>query len=558
MSKVAVRRARAELDQTPALTQAPEFQKVTWYKEPHLRKLYAMSLVLMIASSTTGYDGSLINISQQMQQWQDFFGDEIADNNKLGVLVNIFNIGSIVSFFITPHVADTFGRKAAIVFGCVFMVGGGCLTAFCNGYAMYIAGRFALGFGNSLSQMASPLLLTEICHPQHRGPVTAIYNCLWNFGALLVCSIGWGTAYIGNDWSWRSITLVQIVPSVMQLVFIWWLPESPRFLVHQDRNEEALLVLAKHHAGGNMHDAVVQFEYLQVKQTIQMDRDTDTATSYLDFVRTSGNRRRLAIIMSLGVISQYSGNALFSNYMNTIYAGAGITSPNQKLAMSTGKTLLDLAVTIGAALNVDRFGRRPLFLISTTGMVAAFACWTATGAVYEESELTNVTSGYAQLVFIWVFGIFYDVGFSGLLVAYALEILPFHLRAKGMMIMNITVQAVLAMGNQTNKIAWDSFPKHWHFMLFYTLWDVAQLIFVWVFYVETKGPTLEEIARIFDGKDAVAHIDLHEIAKGVHGSCYHGGGGDDDDDDDGGATYGSYMPQRGSAARRYYSERHRF
>lgn len=262
----------------------------------------------------------------------------------------------------------------------------------------------------------------------------------------MVSSIGWGTAYIPNEWSWRSITLIQVVPSVIQLTFIWWLPESPRYLVNKDRNDEALLVLSRCHAGGNIHDAIVQFEYQEIKQTIQMDRDADRASSYLDFFRTKGNRWRLAIIVSLGIISQYSGNALFSNYMNTIYDGAGITRQNQKLAISTGKTILDLVVTIFAALNVDRFGRRPLFLISTCGMVVSFACWTATGAIYENSNMTNVDSGYAQLVFIWIFGIFYDIGFSGLLVAYALEVLPFHLRAKGMMIMNITVQAVLAMG----------------------------------------------------------------------------------------------------------------
>lgn len=316
---------------------------------------------------------------------------------------------------------------------------------------MYIIGRFVLGFGNSLAQMASPLLLTEICHPQHRGPVTAIYNCLWNFGALLVSSIGWASAYIPSDWSWRSITLIQIVPSVIQLTFIWWLPESPRYLVSKDRNDEALLVLAHHHAGGNIHDAIVQFEYAEIQQTIQLDRAADRASSYLDFLRTTGNRWRLAILVSLGVISQYSGNALFSNYMNIIYDGAGIRDQNQKLGLSTGKTLLDLIVTIAAALNVDRFGRRPLFLISTCGMVLSFACWTAAGAVYEtalsdHNSVAGQASGFAQLAFIWVFGIFYDIGFSGLLVAYALEILPFHLRAKGMMIMNVTLQAVLAMG----------------------------------------------------------------------------------------------------------------
>ena len=294
--------------------------------------------------------------------------------------------------------------------------------------------------------MASPLLLTEICHPQHRGPVTAIYNCLWNAGALLVSCIAWGTANIKEgEWSWRSITLIQIVPSLIQLAGIWWIPESPRYLVNKERHQEALHILTKWHAGGDPHNATVQFEFREIRETIRIQKETERSTSYRDFFRTRGNRWRLAIIVSLGVISQYSGSAIFSNYMNAIYVGAGITNQNQKLAMSTGKTILDLIVTIAAALNVDRFGRRPLFLVSMVGMVMSFVCWTITGAVYENSGELDVQAGYAQLVFVWIFGVFYDIGFSGLLVAYALEVLPFHLRAKGMMIMNITVQAILAI-----------------------------------------------------------------------------------------------------------------
>lgn len=131
--------------------------------------------------------------------------------------------------------------------------------------------------------------------------------------------------------------------------------------------------------------------------------------------------------------------------MNTVYNSAGITEQNQKLALSTGQTILNLAVTIATALTVDKFGRRPLFLISTFGMVGSFVLWTITGAVYDNSNSTDTGAGYAQLVFIWIFGIFYDIGFSGLLVAYALEVPPFHLRAKDMMIMNITVQAILTI-----------------------------------------------------------------------------------------------------------------
>lgn len=75
-----------------------------------------------------------------------------------------------------------------------------------------------------------------------------------------------------------------------------------------------------------------------------------------------------------------------------------------------------------------------------------FVCWTISGAIYENSNSTNKAAGYVQIPFVWLFGVFYSFAWSGLLVAYALEVLPFKLRAKGLMVMNITVQAILAIG----------------------------------------------------------------------------------------------------------------
>jgi MFS family permease len=123
--------------------ETPRFQRVYWTREPHLRKLYGMTVILMVASATTGYDGMLVNTSQQIDAWNWFFFPELKDNpdikdpvldSKLAILVNMFNIGSIVSFFITPYIADHFGRRPAIISGCIFMIAGGFLTAFANGY----------------------------------------------------------------------------------------------------------------------------------------------------------------------------------------------------------------------------------------------------------------------------------------------------------------------------------------------------------------------------------------------------------------------------------------
>lgn len=101
-------------------------------------------------------------------------------------------------------------------------------------------------------------------------------------------------------------------------------------------------------------------------------------------------------------------------------------------------------------------------------MVLSFTIWTALAGKYESSGEV-LSYGIAQIPFIWIFGVFYSIGFSGLLVAYTLEVLPFSLRAKGVMIMNITVQAILALSAQTNPLAIKNLPHAWNFWLFYTV-----------------------------------------------------------------------------------------
>ena len=139
-----------------------------------------------------------------------------------------------------------------------------------------------------MAQLSSPLLLTEIAHPQHRGKVTAVYNCLWNGGAIVNTWLvrpsdarvvarpadnvqTFGTKNINSDWSWRIPTLIQGGPSIIQLCFIWWVPESPRWLISKDRADEALAMLGKYHANGNVNHPTVQFEYAEIKETLRIE-----------------------------------------------------------------------------------------------------------------------------------------------------------------------------------------------------------------------------------------------------------------------------------------------
>ncbi|KAI1105492.1 general substrate transporter [Jackrogersella minutella] len=497
-----------------AQDEAPAFEKVDWKRDPGLRKLYFYCFVLCVASATTGYDGMFFNSVQVFDTWKAFFNNP--EGSQLGLLAALYQIGSLGSIPLVPIFADNFGRKTPIIIGCVIMIVGAVLQGTAKNINTFMGGRVMMGFGSSLAQIASPMLLTEIAHPQHRGRLTAVYNCLWNAGAIIVTWLSFGTNYIQNDWSWRIPAIIQALPSVIQIVFIWWVPESPRYLMAKDKHDQALGVLARYHANGNTQHPTVQFEYREIKETIRLEMESKSNSSYVDFFRTKGNRYRLAVLLSLGLFSQWSGNAIISNFASKLYDQAGVTDSNSKFGLSGGQTILALIVSVTMATLVDRWGRRPMFLTSTAGMFVVFIFWTLCAGLYGEHGSPG--ANYAMIFFIWLFGFFYSIAWSGLLVGYAIEILPYKLRAKGLMVLNIMIQAALCLNSYANPVAFDAFGEShsWKLYLIYTSWIFCELAFVYFMYVETKGPTLEELAKVIDGDDApVARLDLDQVEKEV-------------------------------------------
>ncbi|RYP64467.1 hypothetical protein DL769_006660 [Monosporascus sp. CRB-8-3] len=514
LGKIKVKTRAKDEKVAVAQEEAPTFEKVNWMKDPGLRKLYWHAFVLLVASATTGYDGMFFNSVQVFESWTSFFGNP--SGGTLGLLGALYQIGSIASIWIVPIIADNYGRKLPIILGCVIMTVGAFIQGFSQNMGTFMGGRVMLGFGNSLAQISSPMLLTEICHPQHRGRLTAVYNCLWNAGAIVETWLAFGTNFLGNQWSWRIPAIVQAVPSAIQLAFIWWVPESPRYLIAKDKDDEALRVLAKYHANGNANHPTVQFEYREIQATIKKEMESKANSSYLDFAKTKGNRYRFFVLLSLGFFSQWSGNAIISNYANKLYESAGIFDSTAKFGLSGGQTILALIVSVTMASLVDKFGRRPMFLIATGGMFGVLGFWTLTAGLYQEKQAPGADK--AMIFFIWLFGFFYSVAWSGLLISYAIEILPYKLRAKGLMLVNIFVQAALCLNTYVNPLAFDGFSKNghdssWKLYLIYTCWVFGEFLFVYFMYVETKGPTLEELVKIIDGPDAVAHLDLDQIEK---------------------------------------------
>lgn len=214
------------------------------------------------------------------------------------------------------------------------------------------------------------------------------------------------------------------------------MPESPRFLLSKGKVEEAHNVLAKVHANGNKEDEVVLLELQEIKDTITLEKEFE-GNGWLQLFKTKGNRRRLIILLSLGLFSQWSGNGLASYYLNIVLNQDGITDSNTQLVINGCLQILNFIVAIGQCFVVDYVGRRTLFLVSTTGMLGSFIVWTACAG--EFAKHGAVATGNTVIAMIFIYYVFYNLAWSGMLVSYAAEILPYNIRAKGLTLMFLMV-----------------------------------------------------------------------------------------------------------------------
>ncbi len=247
--------------------------------------------------------------------------------------------------------------------------------------AMFIIARGFIGFGLALAANSAPLLITEICFPTHRAPLTSLYNSSWYLGSIIAAWTTYGTFRIGQatpttnaaQWSWRIPSLLQGIPSLLQFFLIMTIPESPRWLVAKGKDEQAIAFFTKYHCNGNSDDPLIAFEYEEIKAALALEAEAKGASSWKALFTTRGNLRRMRIIIAIAFFSQWSGNGVVSYYLNKVFDGIGITDPGTQNLINGILNIVNYIGAIIGALVVDKVGRRPLFLTSTAGMTVCYA-----------------------------------------------------------------------------------------------------------------------------------------------------------------------------------------
>lgn len=176
-----------------------------------------------------------MNGVQSIAEWRGYFGNP--SGSILGVVNAAQSIGSVISLPFVGILSDRIGRRRTLLSGAIVIVVASVIQAASVQYGMFVISRVLVGVGSMLVTQPSPILITELAYPTHRGKYTSAFWTFYYLGAILASWASYGTQknMSGSEWSWRVPSIIQAGFPIVQIILWSFLPESPRYLFNNRR-----------------------------------------------------------------------------------------------------------------------------------------------------------------------------------------------------------------------------------------------------------------------------------------------------------------------------------
>lgn len=395
----------------------------------------------------------------------------------LGWAFSSLLFGCALGCFIAGRLADKFGRKKLLIVVAVLFAVTSLATALAPNFSAFIVARFLAGVAVGGVSLLSPMYVAEVSPPTIRGRMGALYQMSIVIGIITSFGLNYLLRNMGaNNWRWMFAT--GVVPSAVFLVFVLRAPESPRFLALRGKHGEAFSVLEK--IGGT---ATAQLEIAEIEASMHLD-----AVTWRALLRP-GVRRALLISASLAILIHVSGINTIIDYAPSIFQSAGWKSDGA-LASTLIVGLTELVFTLVSFWVIDRWGRKPLYIVGSLGMALSLSALVIT-------VLAGMFHGLIVLVFILVYLAFFSACIGPVFWTLVPEIFPNDVRGMAMIF-----PVLIQWG--ANAIVVLFFPYAFHVIGkaltfgFLALMALAQAIFTWAYVPETKNKRLEEIEKYWN------------------------------------------------------------
>ena len=402
------------------------------------------------------------------------------------LVVSVVLVGAMAGALIGGAVADRIGRRATLVWASIIFIAGSLLAPLAPNAFTLIVARVIIGAGIGFTSVTAPVYVSELAPPQSRGMLIGLYQLALTIGIALADLVGY---WLAPYEFWRWMFGLAVVPTVLFLLVIITVPESPRWLFAHGRAKDAEVVLSSY---TDLQGARVLLD--DIIEGLKTPIEQRWGALWSPAVRGS-----LFIACGFTVLQQVTGINTIIYYGPQIFELAGFSSHANAILATFVIALMNVAATIVGILLVDRVGRKPLLYVGVTGMtLSLFAlAWgfhhkgtlgSALGAIAVSSLLTYIASfAFSMGAIAWI------------LVS---EVFPLRVRGRG-------VAAATLGSGISNFLVSLTFLSVIHavgdaatFAIFGML-SVVTLIFIRLAVPETAGRDLESIsARTIPGQAA--------------------------------------------------------
>jgi len=381
--------------------------------------------------------------------------------------------------------SDRFGRKKVLVLSAILFFISAVGTAIPQTIGTFIFYRILGGLGVGAASITSPMYIAEIAPARMRGRMVSVNQFAIVTGFLVVYFVNYFIALQGDAlWNerlgWRWMFGSEALPALLLLVLSFVIPESPRWLTKQGREQQAMHILTR--VDGPAH---ARTELAEIKDTLTHESGS------LRQLLQPGMKIVLVIGIVLAVLQQITGINVFLYFGTEIFKKMG-SGTNVALLQTIVVGVVNLSFTIVAIWTVDRIGRKPLMMIGSTGMGV---CLLAMGlAAYLQ------TTGYWMLLFILGYIACFALSVGPVTWVILSEIFPTRIRGRAMAVATVCLWVANYIVSQTfpmmNESPWlvATFHRGFPFWV-YGAFCLVLLLFVRAFVPETKGKTLEQIER---------------------------------------------------------------
>ena len=209
-----------------------------------------------------------------------------------GAIGSALAAGSVVGALFAGPLSDKIGRRDSIFIACLFWLTGTAIQVACDGYGMLIGGRLINGVCVGITSSQVPVYLAEIAKKEKRGSIIVIQQLAIEWGIFIMFFVGYGCSFIAGPASFRTAWGIQFVPAVCLMLGIPFLPRSPRWLAKVGRTKQAVEVLARIQAHGDINDPLVVAEWEEITTVLQAEREA--LQGWRKFIKNGMWRRTFA------------------------------------------------------------------------------------------------------------------------------------------------------------------------------------------------------------------------------------------------------------------------